>query len=77
MPTIDEENAAFDVGMKSIKKVVVGLAPDEDLPFFGNPRTRALTWLASAQGRAVVLDEVKQVLSAAEAARATKQENKP
>jgi hypothetical protein len=76
MPTVDEMNAAFVVGQSSIKKVVLKLAPNQDLPFFGNPQVKALAWLASAEGRAVVLDEVKQILHAAESVRATQQENK-
>jgi len=72
MPTVDELNAGFDVAKQSLTKLVNSLVPDHDIPFVGNLRLIALVKLQSKEARPVILNEVKQILVAAESAR-----NKP
>ena len=70
MPSTDEANAGFDAAKKTILKVVDALAPNHDIPFFGNPHVKALEWLNSQAGTNALLNEVNQILAAAEAVRA-------
>ena len=67
MPTIKELNAGFDAAVPVLRNLIDTLLPDMTFPV--NPKALAKQWLASPAGRKAVLDEVKKVLAAAEAAR--------
>lgn len=69
MPSTDELNAGFDVAKKSLVRLVLTMVPDHNIPFVGNLREIALTKLQSDEARPVILDEVRQILGAAEAVR--------
>jgi len=69
MSTVNELNAGVDAAKKTIRKVVDALAPNKEYPFFGNPHVKALEWLESREGREAMLEEVRQILAAAEGAR--------
>lgn len=68
--TTDEINAGFDAASISLLKLIQSLVPDHNIPFVGNLRNIALEKLQSPDGRRLLVDEVKQVLAAAEAVRA-------
>lgn len=72
--SVDELNAGVDAAKVTIVKVVDALAPNRDLPFFGNPHVKAMEWLNSKVGRDTVLDEVRQILAAAEKVRTAAQQ---
>lgn len=68
MASVAELNAGFDAAISSLNRLV-SIIPDKHVPFVGNLREVALEKLQSPEGRAVILDEVKQILAAAEKAR--------
>lgn len=69
MPSTDELNAGFDAAHAGLLRIVQTMVPNADYPFIGNVRTLALAKLQSPEMRPVILDEVKQVLVAAEKVR--------
>ena len=69
MASVDEINAGFDAALKSLTKLANTVVPDHDIPFVGNLRKIALEKMQGADGRAVILDEVRQILGAAEGVR--------
>lgn len=71
MASVDEINAGFDAAILSLTKLANTVVPDHDIPFVGNLRRIALDKMKSPDGRAVVLEEVKQILGAAENVRAS------
>lgn len=72
MASTDEVNAGFDAAYNSLNKLVLTVVPDHNIPFVGNLRTIALEKMKSPEGRGVILDEVRQILAAAEQVRAKK-----
>lgn len=70
MATVDEINAGFDAAYKSLNKLIATVVPDQNIPFVGNLRSIAANKMDSPDGKKMLLDEVQQVLAAAEAVRA-------
>lgn len=70
MASREEQKAGFDIAFNKILKLIDTLAPNHDIPLFGNPNAKAKAYLYSNTGQAAVNDEVKSILEAAEAARA-------
>lgn len=68
-PTTDELNAGFDAATKTLLVLINTVVPDHNIPFVGNLRQIALEKIQSAEGRKMVLDEVRQILAAAQAVR--------
>lgn len=69
MASVDEVNAGFDAASKSLLGLITTVVPDHSIPFVGNLRTIALDKFKSPEGRAIILDEVRQILAAAQAVR--------
>ena len=70
MPTIKEQNAAFDAVNHKLPILVDHLVPNQNIPFVGNLHDLALQKIASPEARPVVLELVQAALVAAEKARA-------
>lgn len=68
MPSADELNAGFDVARTKISAMIQTMLPEYVFGF--HVRQMATDKLASPEGRAALLDEVRSVLTAAEAVRA-------
>lgn len=70
MPTVKEQNAAFDAVNHKLPDLVNHLVPDQSIPFVGNLRQIALGKIAVPEARPVILELVQAALLAAEKARA-------
>lgn len=68
-PSVDELNAGFDAASKTLRTLIQTVVPDHDIPFVGNLRQIALEKFQSPEGRKMILEEVRQVLTAAQAVR--------
>lgn len=68
-PTTDEVNAGYDAASSSLLTLITTVVPDHNIPFVGNLRAIALDKFKSPEGRKMVLDEVRQILAAAQAVR--------
>lgn len=69
MASVDEINAGFDAGYKSLNKLISTVVPDREIPFVGNLRAIAANKMDSPEGKQMLLAEVREILEAAEAVR--------
>lgn len=68
-PSVDEVNAGFDAASTSLLTLIKTVIPDHNIPFVGNLREIALEKFQSPDGRKMILDEVRQILAAAQTVR--------